>query len=303
MIAHQFALIKREFWEHRSVWVVPAVIALIVCLATLAGETILAGYDEAVDLAIAAASAASDFHRQGALTVALSTMMIPFAIGAGIVMIFYSLDSLYSERKDKSILFWRSLPITDAETVISKSLTLFLVIPAAALLGAFSAHLLSMVISSVWVFAEGGSPGHLIWSSAPVFDVWGASILVALAVTIWLSPFFGWFIFVSAYTRRMPLLMAILTPVIILFIEQFLPVSFFYRALEHRFTSMPAEGIALHFDFDDGKLTQLTESEVNNMINVDLSGFFASPSVWAGILVCGLFIAAAVYVRRYKDET
>ena len=303
MIAHQFALIKREFWEHRSIWVTPAVIGLLICLATLTGETLLSEYGEAVDVAIAGASNASDVHRRAILMGALVLFTTFFAIGAIIVMIFYSLDTLYSERKDKSILFWRSLPITDAETVLSKALTLFAVIPIIAMAGAMATHLLTMVLSSAWIWMEGGNPGVLIWSSAPVFDVWISGFVFAFAATIWLSPFFGWFLFVSAYTRRMPLLLAFLTPALVLLLEQMLPVSLLGRALEDRFTGMPIRNTATNFGFDDEDWVHLSEADVNLISTLDLGRFFSSPSVWAGILVCALFIAAAVYVRRFKDES
>ena len=303
MIAHQLALIKREFWEHRSIWVTPASIALLVSVATLTGETLLSEYGEAVDVAIAGASNAGELHRRAMLMGAMAAMTLLFAIGAIIVMMFYSLDALYSERKDKSILFWRSLPITDAEAVISKALTLFLVIPMFALAGAIVTHLLTMVLSSVWIWAEGGNPIHLIWRSAPVWDVWVTGFITAITVTIWVSPIFSWFLFVSAFTRRTPLLMAYLAPILVLIVEQMLPISLLGRALRDRFTEMPLGGIGYDIELDGEDLLQLTESDVSMLSMLDVSRFFASPSVWLGLVVTGLFIAAAIYVRRYRDDS
>ena len=303
MIAHQLALIKREFWEHRSIWVTPAAIALLICVATLTGQTLLSEYGEATDIAIAGASNAGDVHRRAILMGGMAAMTMFFAVGAVVVMMFYSLDTLYSERKDKSILFWRSLPITDAETVISKALTLFFVIPLVAFAGAIVTHILTMVLSSLWIWAEGGDPIHLIWRSAPVWDVWLTGIITALTVTIWISPFFGWFLFVSAFTRRTPLLMAYLIPVLILIVEQMLPISLLGQALKERFTEMPLKGVGLNIDFDDEDFIHLSESDVSMLSMLDVSRFFSSPSVWLGVVVTGLFIAAAIYVRRYRDES
>ena len=303
MIAHQLALIKREFWEHRSIWVTPGAIALLICVATLTGETLLSEYGEAVDVAIAGASNAGEVHRRAMLMGAMAAMTLFFAIGAVVVMMFYSLDTLYSERKDKSILFWRSLPITDAETVISKALTLFIVIPLFALAGAIVTHLATMVLSSVWIWAEGGNPIHLIWGSAPIWDVWFTGVITALTVTIWISPIFGWFLFVSAFTRRTPLLMAYLAPILVLIVEQMLPISLLGRALKDRFTEMPLAGVGVHIEFDDDDLLHLTEQDVSMLSMLDVSRFFSSPSVWLGLVVTGLFIAAAIYVRRYRDES
>ena len=304
MIAHQLALIKREIWEHRSIWMTPAIIALVISVAILTGQMSISAYGEHVDIAIAGASNVDVVHRRVAIMAALGAITGIFAAGAGILMVFYSLDSLYSERKDKSILFWRSLPVTDAETVISKLLTATLVIPIAALAGAFATHLVFMTMSSVWLMIEGGDAGHLIWSSAPIFDVWGAAILTAFATTIWLSPFIGWFFFVSAYTRRMPLLLALLPLIILPLMEiALLPTEFLAKAIGSRFTDMPLAGVDFGDLFDDDSLFQLGVENVSMIAALDMSRFFASPEVWAGLVVCGLFTTAAIYVRRYRDDS
>ena len=116
MISHQLALIKREIWEHRSIYVTPAAIAMLVALLTLTGQVSISAFGEAVDLAIVGATNVDDAHRRIALAGVLGVVTLIFAFGAWIVMVFYTLDTLYAERKDKSILFWRSLPVTDAET-------------------------------------------------------------------------------------------------------------------------------------------------------------------------------------------
>ena len=231
MIGHQVALLKREFWEHRSIWMTPAAIGVVISVAALTGLMSLSHFVEEVDMGIVGAQNTEEIPRLAMLG-ALGGITAVFAIGAGIVQIFYTLDSLYSERKDKSILFWRSLPVTDAETVISKMLTAFLIVPAAALAGTYLTHLVFMVISSGWVAWEGGNPFHLIWRSAPIFDLWASGILTAYMITVWLSPFFGWFLFVSAFTKRMPLLMAFLPLIILPLLEiAILPTNFLASAI------------------------------------------------------------------------
>ncbi|MDX1508165.1 MAG: hypothetical protein R3358_07780, partial [Woeseiaceae bacterium] len=113
MIAHQLALMKREFWEHRSIWVTPIAIGIVISVATLTGQMSISAYGGEVDLGIAALSNTDEMHRRIAIMAMMGAVTGIFAVGAAIVMIFYSLDTLYSERKDKSILFWRSLPLTD----------------------------------------------------------------------------------------------------------------------------------------------------------------------------------------------
>ena len=305
MIGHQLALLKRELWEHRSIWLTPTVIAAVICLVTVTGQvTITAASGEIVDLAILGATNADPVHRRIALMALFGVITTIFAIGAGIVVIFYCLDTLYAERKDKSILFWRSMPITDAETVISKLIVAALVIPLAFLAGAIITEIIGMVLTSIWIMTQGGSPGHLLWDSAPLMDVWLASLFMAIAIPIWLSPFIGWFLFVSAFTKRSPLLMAFLPLLVVPMLEKMLIKSnLLYDAIFIRLSRPPIADVEGWEVFEKFENMQVTEESVSLLGSIDMIGFATSPSVWAGLLVCGLFTTAAIYVRRYRDES
>ena len=204
MIAHYMALIRRELWEHRAIFVTPLVIGTIVTLGTLTALMFVGDFQKELNLAIfGAQNVAGEFERRAALTAFFGGTSWLFLLGLGVLTVFYALDALYAERKDKSILFWRSLPVTDAETVISKLVTAVLVIPAIAIAGIIVTHLVNLVITSIWVASKGGSAGVLIWGSVPFFDNWMATVLVIYAIAIWMSPFLGWFLFVSAWTKRL----------------------------------------------------------------------------------------------------
>jgi ABC-2 type transport system permease protein len=83
--------VRRELWEHRSIYIAPLAAAAVFLLAFLTGLTL------------------SPAHRHQPLD-------IPYEFAAALIMgtgfivgIFYSLDALYGERRDRSILFWKSL--------------------------------------------------------------------------------------------------------------------------------------------------------------------------------------------------
>ena len=99
------------------------------------------------------------------------------------------------------------------------------------------------------------------------------------------------------------MLLAFLIPVLVLLVEQMLPISLLGRAIKERFTEMPLKGVSFNFDFDDEDWLHLTESDVSMVSMLDVGRFISSPSVWAGVVVCGLFITAAIYVRRFRDES
>ena len=238
MINHYLALVRRELWEHRSIWVTPIAIASVVTLGTLTALVFSGKFAQELDVAIfAAQNLAGDTERRVVLTGFFFVSSQLFLLGLGVLTIFYALDSLYAERKDKSILFWRSLPVTDAETVISKLLTAVVLIPAVAIVGIIGTHLLNLIVTSIWVSMKGGDAGMLIWGSVPFLDNWLAMAIAIFGGAIWMSPFIGWFLFVSAYTKRSPLLMAFL-PLVLIHLK--LVVQ---RLVQARHTSLKRSGV------------------------------------------------------------
>ena len=305
MIGHQLALVKREIWEHRSIYVTPIAIAVIVSLVSLAGMVTVSAFDKEVHMALFSASnIAGDTERQAALTVFFLGTSWVFLFALVILTTFYTLDCLYAERKDKSILFWRSLPVTDAETVVSKLLTAVVVLPLFTVTAIVITHLVNLLITTVWVMLKGGNAAHLIWSSVPLFDNWAAALIVTIASAVWMSPLIGWFLFVSAFTKRAPLLMAFMPLIIIPIMEWiFFRSKIFANAIFGRGEVIPLfrEMDIEHF-FDEERMV-VNENMVSLLAHIDIGRFLLSPSVWAGIVVCGLFTTAAIYVRRYRDES
>ncbi len=304
MIVHQLTLIRREIWEHRSIWMTPLVIALIVSLMSLTGQVVVSGFDQAVDIAILGASNVGENERRAAITAFLVGISILFILAMLVLTVFYSLDTLYAERKDKSILFWRSLPITDAETVVSKLVTAGFLIPLVSFAAVILTHIVNLIISSIWLAAQGGDAGHLIWSSVPLVDNWAATLIVFVALPLWMSPFLGWFLFVSAFTKRSPLLVAFLPILVVPMLERIIFGSaIFSEAIFVRTGKMPLfRGMESADFFDEDKLSVSGEA-ISLLARIDLARFLTSPSLWLGLVVCALFTTAAIYMRRYRDES
>lgn len=305
MIRDQIALIKRELWEHRSLYVTPAVIGLLISLGTITGQATFSAFDQAVDLAILGGTNLGENERAMAISAMMLGVSIFFVIGMWFLTIFYSLDTLYAERKDRSILFWRSIPCTDFETVLSKLLTVIFVIPLITFVFIMITHIAVLVISSIWLGIQGANAGHMIWSAAPFIDNWSATLIFLIAVPLWSSPFIGWFLFISAFTKRAPFMMAVLPLLILPMLEKILigtsvvAQTFYVRAWQ-----IPLfRGIdPLDFMDDDKHMDMITES-ISLFDLMNLSGFVTSPGLWLGIVVCALFTTAAIYVRRYRDES
>ena len=305
MITHQLALLKRELWEHRSIYVTPIAISSIVTLGVLAMLVFASGYAAQLDIAIfGAQNIAGDAERKAALTGFFIGTSWVFVIALAILTVFYCLDSLYAERKDKSILFWRSLPVTDAETVISKLLTAILVIPAATMIGIIATHLVNLIITSIWVSMKGADASVLIWGSVSLIDNWLAAFIVVLASGIWMSPFIGWFLLVSAYAKRSPLLIAFMPLVLIGLLEGIiLRTHVFAENVLGRGDSLPIFRTVDIESFFEEEQWRLSEGATNLLQHLDIVKFVTSPAMWAGLVVCGLLCTGAIYVRRYRDES
>ena len=307
MIQTQLALIKRELWEHRAVYVAPVVIALIVLLGLVTGQVSVSALDHAVDIAILGASNLGDSERAMAITMLMLAPSPLFLATMLIMTVFYMLDSLYAERKDRSILFWRSIPVTDSETVISKLLTALIVIPLITFAVIILTNLAILIISSVWVGIRGANAWHLIWSAAPLVENWLATLVLVLALPLWFSPFLGWFLFISAFTKRSPFLTAFLPLIVLPMLEKILlGSSLFAQSFFERSTNMPLlkgmDVLELLFGSDEEQ-SMVAESGLTLLSFIDLGRFVTSPGLWAGFVVCGLFTSAAVYIRRFRDET
>ncbi len=305
MITHQLALVKREIWEHRSIWLTPVAIAVIVTLGVLAMLIFASGFAAELDIAIfGAQNLAGDPERKAALTAFfLSTSWI-FLVALMILTVFYCLDSLYAERKDKSILFWRSLPVTDAETVISKLIIAIIVIPAVAVIGIIGTHIVNLVIASIWVSMKGGDGGMLIWGSVSFIDNWLAAFVVVLAGSIWMSPFIGWFLLVSAYTKRSPLLMAFMPLILIGLLEGIIfRTHVFAENVLARGDGLPIFRTVNIEKFFEAEEWRVGEGATNLLTHLDPVRFLTSLEMWAGVLVCALLSTGAIYVRRFRDES
>ncbi|MGH8061847.1 MAG: ABC transporter permease [Pseudoxanthomonas sp.] len=206
-------LLKREFWENRGgfLWA-PLITGIIAAFfaATAALIATLIGRKHNVNVGTDAAEIVRTAGQvgDGALLVGIGLTMAVLAF----VVFFYSLGSLYDDRRDRSILFWKSLPVSDTQMVLSKLAWALLLAPLLALATGLLTGLAFWLIAALASMFNGipGASG-LLTHSHPLSII--GNVLLAFPVQVlWSLPAVGWLLLCSAWAKRFPFLWSVLIP-------------------------------------------------------------------------------------------
>jgi len=305
-------LVRRELWEHRAIALVPLAFGgLFVLVNLLAALGVVRIQVDAGDMDFGGLVGSLDPEKADSL-VQLGLAMVAMSLNTVMVFVtaFYLLDCLYAERKDRSILFWKSLPVSDTGIVGSKLLTAAVVVPVVTLVVFVAAGLCMYVITGLTVQFAGSS--HILGAGpAALAEVTLAHAYALVVQTLWYLPIFGWLLLVSAWSRRAALLWAILPPVAVNVIERLVfGTSHFANLLRERLIGVYPLAFSDHASRDP-MVWQYQDNHAN--VNLELSRgllelldpgkLLASPGLWGGIAVAGVFFAAAVWMRRYRDDS
>ena len=275
--------LRREFWESRWIYVAPLAVAALFLFGYLISMIHLPREMRALS--------ALDPAKQR------ETIILPYDMAAGLLMgtyllvaMFYCVETLQRERRDRSILFWKSLPVSDATTVLAKASIPFLVLPLISCAIAFVLQFLMLLVSSVVVAGSGFSVATY-WTQVSIFR--GSLLLLYHVMTVhvlWAAPIYGWLLLVSAWARRVALLWAVLPPLAVGTLEKLLFNTAYFAAFIGRFFTGGPEGSYAPDTMPMDPGTHLTPFR-----------FLGSPGLWIGLAVTAAFLAAAVRLRRYRD--
>ena len=275
----------RELWENRSIYVAPLIVAAVQLFGFAMSTIGLAERRRAVLLL-------DDPVKQRAAIEApydMAAMMMIFVVF--IVGVFYCLDALHGERRDRSILFWKSLPVSDLTTVLSKITIPLVILPLIAFALIVSVQVIMLLMSSINLLMHGVSPATT-FAHFPVFQNWLVMLYGLIAIALWHAPIYGWLMLVSGWARRATFLWAVLPFVAIQILEKIaFGTSYFAKMLQHRLM-----GFAPHaFGFHGGD-----HPTIDSLAQLTPGRYLSSPGLWIGLLAAAAFLFAAVRLRRYR---
>jgi ABC-2 type transport system permease protein len=210
---------------------------------------------------------------------------------AFIVGVFYSLDALHGERRDRSILFWKSLPVSDLTTVLSKASIPLVVLPLLSFALIVATQWIMLLLSTAAMLGSGLSVAPL-WAHMPLFPMWLLLFYHLLTVhVLWYAPIYGWLLLVSGWARRAAFLWAALPWAAICAVEKIaFNTSHFGALLQYRFGGRPESAA-----FAAGG------SSMDPLRHLNPGQFLLSPGLWIGFAVAAAFLAAAVRLRRNRE--
>lgn len=305
------ALIRREFWEHRQLWMVPAILFVVV----LIGASFIRVVADKHGLHVepfpwrSAGEAANLTPEQSNVGVAMLMLLdwaltAPLFIASSIVIFFYLLQCLFDERKDRSILFWKSLPVSDGTTIASKLLVGIVVVPIGVFLLALVDHLLISLVVSARVAVGPEHHYPLLWDTVAWAKTEAFMFLCVMATMLWAFPIAAYLLLVSAWARRNVFLWAILPPVLIALVERALGTHFlnyvFFRSIPGIWGRWADGATSTIITTNDGVKLPFLPSIFDN---VDLGAFFSNSRLWIGLVVGAVLTYCAVRIRRYRDDT
>src|SRR5467141_1476045 len=274
----------RELWENRSIYIVPLIVAAVQVFGFAITTIGLADRRRAVLLLDAA-------HQRAAIEQPydLAAMMMIFIVF--IVGVFYCLDALHGERRDRSILFWKSLPVSDLTTVLSKITIPLVILPVIAFALVVCVQVIMLLISSVNLLAHGVSPATT-FAHFPVFQNWLVMLYGLIAIALWHAPIYGWLLLVSGWARRATFLWAVLPLIVIQIFEKItFNTSYFGKMLQHRLMGFAPHAFGFH---GEGHPT------IDSLVQLTPGRYLGSAGLWLGLLVAAAFLFAAVRLRRYR---
>ncbi|AVR96403.1 hypothetical protein [Pseudoduganella armeniaca] len=319
-------LIRREYWEHKGmlVWV-PLAIAALMLVVTLA--VAIKGRNAEIHLDMAEGRAGGvtvimGQRHQEALVEAVSgtypLATAPLYVTLAFIVFFYSLGALYDERRDRSLLFWKSLPVSDTATVLSKALLALLLVPLGVVVLALATALVITLLGMGVLAMKGTNVFPLLLSSGR-FWLTPLKVVSLLPVyMLWALPTVGWLLMVSSWARSKVFVWAVGTPLLsaalLAWATKVFGLALDMEWLFSNVISRLLVSVVPGSWFASGALRAPVESagrgaesarQIHGVVDTIFSQSWATlgtPNLWLGAIAGAAMIGVAIWLRRRREE-
>jgi ABC-2 type transport system permease protein len=285
-------LIRRELWEHRALWVVPLVIAALIVVAAMFPHA---------SMQIESADVATPQKYMDLFALFHSAMTVPQLLLLSVLLPYYLLDCLYAERKDRSILFWKALPVSDAQTVLSKLLVALAVVP----LGVFVLTLFTdAAASAILAVRFHGAPlvsAFLRWDTQAWLFTQGLILGALVVVILWYAPLAAYLMLVSAWAKRSAFLWAAMPPLVAMLIEKIaFGTTYVARFLGYRLGISALLGL----NHGAGEAAIAAGEHAPGMLDrVRPLAALANVDLWLGLAATAALLWLTIRVRRHQSDS
>lgn len=320
-------LVKREFWENRGsfLWapvITGGVMLLLTLMGIITGEVFRmrnGARINGINFNEITANMDADALRTlgNALDLSILTPAILISVVLFVVVFFYCLNSLYEDRRDRSILFWKSLPISDRSTVLSKAICATVLAPAIAILTSVVTGLLILVLAAITASLHGANLWQMLWTLPHPFRMVATMLASIPLYALWALPTVGWLMLCSAWSRSKPFLWALIIPIGSGIIVSWFNLMGLFQLGSQWFWGNVV-GRSLLSVFPGGWM----RGQINNSADLKISGageqsrllgdILNLPHMYAAVLtpqfllgaVAGIaMLAGAVWFRRWRDDS
>jgi ABC-2 type transport system permease protein len=282
--------VRRELWENRSLYLAPLAVAALALCGLLFSTIGMAG------------RRLQTLQLPPAKQTALIAQPYEFAHGAVmvtgfVVAVVYCLGALHGERRDRSVLFWKSLPVSDLTTVLAKSFMPTVVLPVITAAIVIALQLAMYAWSAIVLATHGVAQPTL--AQLPIGELLLVTLYSVVVFTLWYAPLYAWCIMVSGWSRRVPFLWAVLPPAALCLAEKLaFNTTYLTQLVIARFRGVYTYGFV-------AKPPHLPNTPAPTppvgLAQIDPSHFVTAPGLWIGLVVAAAFIAVSVWLRRRRE--
>ncbi len=284
--------VRREVWENRTAVIAPAVAAAVVLVGFLLGLTGVSHWS------------VTNMNWNGHNTVdggdpGRFLRLVPYFAIAVISMVtafiaaaFYCLGALHNERKDRTVLFWKSLPVSDVIAVAAKATLPLVVIPLVVCVVVPIFQGVMLLASAILAAARPDSPAAAL-ASYPLLSDMGVLVWGVFTQALWYAPVWGWLFLVSAWARRAPFLWAIGVPIGVSIVERMgVGSDVIGRFISQRLSGGFAQAFSSAPQSRSGPMSP---------VHIEAARFVTSADVWFGLVLGVALTAGAVWLRRTRE--